>query len=129
MTQAKGSLTCVHTRAEKLKLKYCLEVAKCGRRERFNTEACLPDAIEDLPIWRKLTLERRQLRWPDDIKPVRIIGVELIARIEHSEAVEINGAVRLWLFCRFRRRCLTACHGRIRSSRVGCGRHLLLQLL
>jgi hypothetical protein len=57
----------------------------------------LPDAIIDLPIGRELASVHRKLRRTDDVKPVRIVGFEVVSGIEHDESVKVDPALEVLL--------------------------------
>src|SRR5512145_1461029 len=113
MAQTESRLTRVDTRAEEFKLEVCLQLSVVCWCCRFHSEAALPDAVIRLSIRSKFVRKRRQLGWTDHVEPVRMVLFELVARVEHCKAINLEGAfalavVVLW-FGGLSRRCFSRC--------------------
>jgi hypothetical protein len=94
VSEPERRLSGIHARAEQLELERGLEVTEWRRSGPFDAEPRLADAEERVAIGRELVLERRQLRGPDYVIPVGLDLVEVVAGIEHHEAVDVDARLR-----------------------------------
>ena len=60
--------------------------------EALHAEPALADAGEEVAVLAELVLVGRQLGRPHDVEPVRVVLPDLVAHVEHREAVDVHGA-------------------------------------
>src|SRR4249920_3147552 len=95
MSQSKSRLAGIHARAEQFKLKHGLQLAVFGWGRGLDPQTALPHTEVSLAIWSKLIFEGRQFCGPNHIEPIRIVLLELIARVHHCKTVDLECALAL----------------------------------
>src|SRR6185436_18138202 len=81
----------IAARAVHVELELPADVAVRGRERAFDAEAALPRAQGKAAVLTKLVRERRQLRRPDYVVPVRVVLLEIDDSIGLTEAVDLEG--------------------------------------
>src|SRR5262249_18403105 len=90
MSQAKCGLAGINSGAEQFELEPSLEIPELCRGRGLDAESSLTDAEVHIPIRSELIGEGRQFRGPHYVKPVRIVLSEVVAGVEHDEAIQID---------------------------------------
>ena len=101
MSQAEGCLPGINASSEQFKLELRLEIAKSCGCGSLHAKPSLPHAEIYLSIWCKFAWERWQLGGSHNIEPVRVVGLEIVARVQHDKAVQVNVALRRGIFWSF----------------------------
>ena len=128
MPQTEGGLPFVDARAEQLELEGGLDLAEVGGKVGADPEPALPHAGERVVVFAELVLEPRQPRDPQRVEPVRVDLLEVVADVEHGEAVDLHARFRVgrrdahrhlgWILRGGRRGTPKVMH---RSSQPDCG--------
>src|SRR6185369_6111529 len=95
MPQAERGLSGICSGTEQLKLENGLEFAILGGNVAREAQAALPHAGVPVPVFAELVLEGGQLAGAHYVEPVWIYLLEIIARVQHGEA----GNVQARLLC------------------------------
>ena len=92
VAQAERRLSFVDAGAEQLELERRLEITERGRRRGLHAEPALAHAGERAVVLAELLLEGRKLGDTHRIEPVRVDLLEVVADVEHGEAVDLEAA-------------------------------------
>ena len=96
VAQPEGRLPGVVAGAHELELERRLQLAHRGRRRRPHAEARLPHPGEVAVVLAELVLVGRQLRGAQRVEPVGVDLLEVVADVQHGEAVDLHAGLRLW---------------------------------
>ena len=108
VAEPERGLALVDAGAEQLELERGLELAERRRRRRSHAEAALPHAGERAVVVPELIRERGQPRHAHGVEPVGIDLFEVVADVEHREAVDLERRLGLGLGLRRAARRLPA---------------------
>ena len=103
MPQPERRLALVDAGAEQLELELRLQLAERGVRRTAHAEARLAHAGKRAAVLAELVLEGRQPGQPHRVGPVRVDLIEVVADVQHREAVDLERRLRVGL----RRRILS----------------------
>ncbi len=90
VAQAERGLPGVDAGAEELELERGLQLAHVGRDERLDSETALPRAERDASVLAVLVLERGELGGTQDVEPVRVDRLAVVAHVGHHVAVDLR---------------------------------------
>src|SRR6185436_21188908 len=90
MAQPDRGLAGVDACTEHIDLEPRLQLAEVRGRRRSHAEASLADAGEGAVVLAKLLVERGQLGHPHRVEPARVDLLEVLADIDHREAVDLE---------------------------------------
>ena len=77
-------------RAEQLELEDRSELSQVRWSKAADPKPALPHAREPVAIPSELAFKRWQLCWPEHVEPERVLHLELVAVVEHGEAVDLQ---------------------------------------
>ncbi len=97
MPQPERRLSLVHAGPEQLELERRVQVSKLGRSAGAHAETALPYARKGVVVFPVLIVERRQLGDAQRVEPVWVDCGEVVAHVEHREAVDLHR--RLGILC------------------------------